>query len=35
VVLNAVKAQGGGYYARNIRTYYEYQGETTAPVKAP
>lgn len=26
VVLNAVKAQGGGYYARNIRTYYEYQG---------
>ena len=35
VVLNAVKAQGGGYYARNIRTYYEYQGETTAPVKVP
>ena len=29
VVLNAVRAQGGGYYARNIRTYYEYQGETT------
>ncbi len=28
VVLNAVKAQGGGYYARNIRTYYEYQNET-------
>lgn len=35
VVLNAVKAQGGGYYARNIRTYYEYQGDSTAPVKAP
>ena len=27
VVLNAVKAQGGGYYARNIRTYYEYQSD--------
>jgi len=25
VVLNGVKAQGGGYYGRNIRTYYEYQ----------
>jgi non-specific protein-tyrosine kinase len=25
VVLNAVRAQGGGYYGRNIRTYYEYQ----------
>lgn len=26
VVLNAVRAQGGGYYAQNIRTHYEYQG---------
>jgi capsular exopolysaccharide synthesis family protein len=25
VVLNAVRAQGGGYYGRNIKTYYEYQ----------
>lgn len=25
VVLNAVRTQGGGYYGRNIRTYYEYQ----------
>ncbi|MGD0540700.1 MAG: polysaccharide biosynthesis tyrosine autokinase, partial [Tepidisphaeraceae bacterium] len=25
VVLNAVRAQGGGYYGRNIRTFYEYQ----------
>jgi polysaccharide biosynthesis transport protein len=25
VVLNGVRAQGGGYYGRNIRTYYEYQ----------
>lgn len=25
VVLNAVRAQGGGYYGRSIRTYYEYQ----------
>lgn len=25
VVLNAVKAQGGGYYGRSIKTYYEYQ----------
>ena len=24
VVLNAVRAQGGGYYARNIQTYYDY-----------
>lgn len=24
VVLNAVRAQGGGYYGRNIKTYYEY-----------
>ncbi len=30
VVLNAVRAQGGGYYARNIRTYYEYQTEQPA-----
>ena len=29
VVLNAVKAQGGGYYAQNIRTYYEYQNLPT------
>jgi capsular exopolysaccharide synthesis family protein len=27
VVLNAVRAQGGGYYGRNIRTYYEYQAD--------
>lgn len=25
VVLNAVRAQAGGYYNRNIKTYYEYQ----------
>lgn len=25
VVLNGVRAQGGGYYARNIKTYYQYQ----------
>jgi capsular exopolysaccharide synthesis family protein len=25
IVLNAVRAQGGGYYGRNIRTYYAYQ----------
>jgi capsular exopolysaccharide synthesis family protein len=25
IVLNAVRTQGGGYYGRNIRTYYEYQ----------
>jgi capsular exopolysaccharide synthesis family protein len=25
VVLNAVRSQGGGYYGRNIKTYYEYQ----------
>ena len=25
VVLNGVRSQGGGYYGRNIRTYYEYQ----------
>jgi succinoglycan biosynthesis transport protein ExoP len=29
IVLNAVRAQGGGYYGRNIRTYYEYQSGTT------
>jgi polysaccharide biosynthesis transport protein len=29
VVLNAVRAQGGGYYGRNIRTYYEYQNGGT------
>ena len=27
VVLNGVQTWGGGYYARNIKTYYEYQGE--------
>jgi polysaccharide biosynthesis transport protein len=25
VVLNAVRARGGGYYGRNIKTYYDYQ----------
>jgi succinoglycan biosynthesis transport protein ExoP len=25
VVLNGVRAQGGGYYGRNIKTYYAYQ----------
>ncbi len=25
VVLNAVRAQAGGYYNRNMKTYYEYQ----------
>jgi Mrp family chromosome partitioning ATPase len=25
VVLNAVRAQAGGYYNRNIKTYYAYQ----------
>ena len=25
VVLNGVRTQGGGYYASNIKTYYEYQ----------
>ena len=25
VVLNGVRAQGGGYYGRTIKTYYEYQ----------
>jgi len=25
VVLNAVRVHGGGYYGRNIKTYYEYQ----------
>lgn len=25
VVLNAVRAQGGGYYRRNIKAYYDYQ----------
>jgi capsular exopolysaccharide synthesis family protein len=31
VVLNAVRAQGGGYYGRNIRTYYEYQNNGGRP----
>jgi len=25
VVLNAVRARGGGYYRRNIKTFYQYQ----------
>jgi Mrp family chromosome partitioning ATPase len=25
IVLNAVRAQAGGYYYRNIKTYYAYQ----------
>jgi capsular exopolysaccharide synthesis family protein len=25
IILNAVRSQGGGYYGRNIKTYYEYQ----------
>lgn len=25
IVLNGVRAQGGGYYGRNIKTFYEYQ----------
>ena len=25
IVLNAVRAQAGGYYNRNINTYYAYQ----------
>ncbi len=25
IILNAVRAQGGGYYGRNIKTYYAYQ----------
>jgi Mrp family chromosome partitioning ATPase len=25
VVLNAVRSQGGGYYGRNIKSYYAYQ----------
>jgi Mrp family chromosome partitioning ATPase len=27
VILNAVRAQGGGYYGRNIQAYYRYQNE--------
>jgi polysaccharide biosynthesis transport protein len=30
VVLNGVRSQGGGYYGRNIRTYYEYQSDRVA-----
>jgi capsular exopolysaccharide synthesis family protein len=26
VILNAVRARGGGYYGRSIKTYYDYQG---------
>jgi hypothetical protein len=29
-VLNGVRATGGGYYGRNIKTYYEYQNGATA-----
>jgi capsular exopolysaccharide synthesis family protein len=27
IILNGVRAQGGGYYGRNIKTYYAYQDE--------
>jgi capsular exopolysaccharide synthesis family protein len=27
VILNAVRAQGGGYYRRSIKTFYDYQSE--------
>ncbi len=30
IVLNGVRAQGGGYYARNIKTYYEYQSDNAS-----
>jgi succinoglycan biosynthesis transport protein ExoP len=30
VVLNGVRATGGGYYGRNIKTYYEYQNGPAA-----
>jgi capsular exopolysaccharide synthesis family protein len=30
VVLNGVRSQGGGYYGRNIKTYYEYQNGDAA-----
>jgi succinoglycan biosynthesis transport protein ExoP len=30
VVLNAVRATGGGYYRSNIRTYYDYQNDRAA-----
>jgi capsular exopolysaccharide synthesis family protein len=30
VVLNAVRSQGGGYYGRNIKTYYAYQNGNAA-----
>ncbi len=34
VVLNAVRSQAGGYYGRNIRSYYEYQnGNAMAPAQ--
>jgi capsular exopolysaccharide synthesis family protein len=29
VVLNGVRSHGGGYYGRNIKTYYEYAGNGT------
>jgi len=30
IVLNAVRSHGGGYFGRNIRTYYEYQNNGRA-----
>jgi hypothetical protein len=30
VVLNGVRAQAGGYYNRNIKTYYAYQNADVA-----
>ncbi len=30
VVLNGVRSTGGGYYGRNIKTYYEYQNGASA-----
>lgn len=30
VVLNGVRAVGGGYYARNIKTYYQYSNQSQA-----
>jgi capsular exopolysaccharide synthesis family protein len=34
VVLNGVRSQGGGYYGRNIKTYYEYQNGQPAVAAA-
>jgi capsular exopolysaccharide synthesis family protein len=33
VVLNGVRSQAGGYYNRNIRTYYEYQNTVPATTR--